>query len=130
MIFVLIAILVNSAFWLPFEEAFSVRNDKMIMIYFHMDHCSYCEKMERKIWKDKSIQKNISKKFFPIEINISDPHKKYHLGKKEYFGKEIAQMLQVKAYPTVVFLEKNGNVKFYLAQYLPKKDFFEAINIK
>ena len=127
MLFILISLLFIGEFWKSAEKSFTNGNKKLVMIYFHMDNCSFCKKMDKKIWNDKDIQTEISKKFDPVEMNISDFSKRYKINNKTYTAAELSKVLKIRSYPSVLFMDKQGNVKYYLNEYVEKKTFLKLI---
>jgi thioredoxin-related protein len=127
MIYIIIITLFSNPLWESLNTAFSTENSKLIMFYFEMNNCSYCDKMERKIWSQSDIQKKISTRFTPVILNISDLQRTYRINNKMYLAKDIAKQLNVNTYPSVLFMDKNGNVKYRLNEYVPKDIFLKMI---
>ena len=57
--------------WIPLEKAkeYSKKYNKNVLIFFHKEHCPYCEKMEKETLSDNTVVNLINNNFFPVKIN-------------------------------------------------------------
>ncbi len=103
----------------------TVRQDKHVMIFFHMTYCPYCKKMIKKTFKAKNISKQLKKYFTFIDINKSDAGTVYY---KDFIGskKDFAKSLDVHIYPTIIFLD-NNQIAHKVVGYRNKNKFVEIL---
>ncbi len=101
------------------------KDNKHVMIFFHMTHCPYCEKMLRKTFKARNISKQVKKYFTFVDINKDDDGKVFY---KDFQGtkSEFAKELKVNLYPTIIFLDNNKIVHRFKG-YRNKNKFVEIL---
>lgn len=83
-----------------FKEAITQATDmnSPVMIYFTADWCQPCKLMNRESFQDHTISTMLNDNFKSYKFDIE----------KERDGKQIADEYNISAYPTLVFLNKNG----------------------
>jgi len=99
---------------------------KHTLLFFNMNHCPYCKKMEKFIFKDLNVKSEIENNFFFIDANIDDDdiviYKKFKDTKKEF-----AHRLKVNFYPTVFFLDENNQIVYKAKGYTSKEKFINIL---
>ncbi|MFZ9659107.1 MAG: thioredoxin family protein [Arcobacteraceae bacterium] len=104
-----------------------------MMVFFHTDHCPYCKKMITEEFDNPNIKKFIDKEFYFIDINVDSKTKiiyKDFKGTADQFG----DLLEVRFYPTIMFMDNNvivSNIKGYrnptkfnvIMKYIATKSF-------
>ena len=92
-----------------------------VLIIFGKNQCNYCDMLKEDIKKSDEIRAKIKEHFNPYYVNIS--YDKVH-NLRGFRGKDIkinsanlSQIFGVNATPQVVFLDKNGRVKYLFAGY-------------
>ena len=68
---------------------------KKVLVYFRADWCQYCTVMDRDVFSNPKIIKEIQKNFIPIRVDVD----------KE---KTIATQYQIQGLPTTWFLTQDG----------------------
>jgi thiol:disulfide interchange protein len=58
-----------------------------VLLYFTVDSCGYCRKMERETWRDQMVVESVAKDYVPIKIDGSDQS-------------DLVERLGVAAFPT------------------------------
>ena len=86
-----------------------------IMIYVYSDSCDWCDKLEKIIFKDKEISKNIKKNFISYRLNPKEINE----------GNDILKQYGVVAYPTIFFINKDKLLLRMHSGYIDKNDFLE-----
>jgi len=82
----------------------SKKQNKQIMVFFHMEHCGWCHKMINDSLSDKTIKKIIKDKFIFVDIDVETS------GNVIYQNKSIekidfARKYKVWFYPTTLIFE-------------------------
>ena len=97
------------------------KTDKQLLLFFHKDRCGFCEKMEFNL-DDNNISLLIKKDFIFVDINRDDDET---ISFKEYRGttKGFLKNLGVDLYPTIAFLNGNGEFIYEVVGYRNKKKF-------
>ena len=92
-----------------------------VLIIFGKNQCNYCDMLKDDIKKSDEIRAKIKAYFNPYYVNIS--YDKVH-NLRGFRGKDVkinsanlSQIFGVNATPQVVFLDKNGRVKYLFAGY-------------
>ena len=101
------------------------KENKHILIFFHMDYCPYCEKMIDESFEDKKIKAQLKKDFIIVDVNINDDENIIYQdfkGDKSQFAKEMG----INFYPTILFLDEENYVAYTLRGYR-KKPVFERV---
>ncbi|MGB5868152.1 MAG: thioredoxin fold domain-containing protein [Arcobacteraceae bacterium] len=103
------------------------KNDKQIMVFFHMNNCGYCNRMDKQTLQDKYIKENIKKYFIFIDINIDD-QKTILFKNKQYDSKDFANSLDVNFFPTVVFLNDEDEISYKARGFRSVEKFQQILN--
>ena len=102
-------------------------SDKQIMIFFHMNNCSYCNRMDTKTLQERNIKVSIEKSFLLVDINI-DNGDKITFNNTVYRHKVFANNLDVKFFPTVLFLDKENEITYKVRGYRTIEKFQHILN--
>lgn len=89
------------------------KQNKELMIFFHIPDCPYCEAMLDGNFKNNSIIKLIEENFILVDIYTAN---KVDIVFKNFKGspKEFAKHVKATAYPATLFMDRNSNI-FYSA---------------
>lgn len=110
--------------WMDLDEAqaLAAQNDKKVMIFAEAEWCSYCQKMYRKVFPERSIQDSLHKYFYPVRIDIESDQKITFNGEK-LSEKQLARKFRVTSTPTIIFLDGRGGVIGVQPGYMPVEIF-------
>ena len=101
------------------------KENKHVLVFFHMDYCPYCEKMIDESFEDKKIKAQLKKDFIIVDVNINDDENIIYndfKGDKSEFSKE----MDISFYPTILFLDNENYVAYTLRGYR-EKDVFQRV---
>ena len=100
----------------------SKKSNKHVLLFFHKDGCSFCEKMMDVTLGDDTIEDMIEKKFIFVDIGIDDEgsvlHRDFNGSKHGY-----AKSLEIGFYPTVGFIDGNNSIVYGAIGYQDIKSF-------
>jgi len=87
------------------------KNNKQVMVFFHMTHCGYCKRMKNRTLTNSKVKSYMDKHFILIDINIDD-NKIVLYNTEKYTKKDFANYLDVDFYPTVLFFDENLEITY------------------
>ncbi len=91
-------------------------NEKMMLLYIEMDYCGWCTKMDKEVFENPSILKQIT------EI--------YNVKMMKRGDKNIPLDLSTDLYPTTYIISKDGKkVIAKLRGYMNSKDYLEYLQL-
>ena len=98
-----------------FLDTNEINFNKDVLIIFGKNHCKYCDNLKDIIKKDENLKQIMKDNFNPYYINTS--YLKTHLinfndRQSRVNTSDIAQLFAVDFTPSIVFLSKNGDVKY------------------
>jgi len=128
--FILLSLLLSSSFLWADHEKINIdeltnklqKNNKHIIVFFHMNYCPYCIRMEKGTLKDKTIQKMIEKDFIFIDVNTNQKSK-IIFENKTYSTKEFANYFDIDFFPTVLFFDKEKDIVYTARGHRKVKKF-------
>ena len=99
---------------LKFDEALAAakKDQKIVMIDFFTTWCVPCKKLDKITWKDESVQAWIAKTAVALKLDAE----------KEV---ELAKRFHVEGYPTIVFVNADGQEIAHLVGFMEPADFLK-----
>lgn len=92
------------------------KDNKVVMIDFFTDWCTPCKILDKMVWQDEDAVKEISKlNIIPLKLDA------------EKEGAENAKKYSISAYPTIIFLNNNGEELGRKVGFGSKEDVLSAI---
>lgn len=101
--------------------------NKHVLVFFHMTHCPYCEKMLEKPFNDPELKKVLNRNFIIADININTGGKiKY----KDFEGSKynFSEAQNIHFYPTVLFINDENKIVYSVKGYRNKEKFSTILN--
>ena len=101
--------------------------NRHILVYFHQPYCGYCRRMKNNTLDNSAVKAKIKKDFIYVDIDIKE-HGTVVLN--DFIGskREFARYLDYDAYPSVVFIDKHGEMIYAQAGYQDEKYFLKILN--
>jgi len=110
--------------WVSMNEALDIqqKNPKKIMLFVYAEWCKECHKMNETTFVNKDVAKYINKHFYAVHFNGEGTEKITYKGfeytnpnyvpnrKGQNYQHFFADALKVKAYPTIVFFDEEGEI--------------------
>ena len=103
-------------------------NNKYIMLYFHQDGCPYCKKLLDDNFSQLEIVDKMKKNFDLLEINMWGDKTVTSLNGEEITEKEFARRSKVMFTPTLVILDKEGEVQFRMNGYYDPEKYTAVLD--
>ncbi len=107
--------------WYDLEEAqqLAADNDRRIQVFFYVDWCHYCRRMEMETYTDEGVREGLSSWFYPVSIN-SESSDTVKFNNTRFTEEELAEEFGVTSFPTIVFLDPDGE------EFVRENRFIEA----
>lgn len=113
---------------LPEDLDEAVKNYKHgLILYFGQTHCAYCKAHLENNWGQTDIRNYTQQNFDVIHINVRGQQKVIDLDGNEYSEKELAIKYDTNFTPSLVFIDKEGEIALRLRGYRPPYQFRAAL---
>lgn len=98
---------------------------KPVIIDFYTDWCVWCKRLDKETYAAPEIRKRLKEGWVGVKVNPEDGSKKGTFNGKVLSYAEIAYLLKVRGYPTIIFLDKEGNLVNLNAaiNFVPREPF-------
>lgn len=90
------------------------RENKLVLVFFHADWCTYCQKMKATTLKSASVAKALES-VVPVSLNI------------ESDGKKLKETFDLRMFPAFIFIEPSGEVFGQMGGYMSATLFQDEI---
>jgi len=110
--------------WMSLEEAQQKAHidGKKILVNVYTDWCEFCKKLDAEVYPDSIVRLNMNSFYHSVRLNGESDEFITFNGKsmtKTDFAKEIG----VRSYPTMLFIDKKGEIILQINGYMPVSDF-------
>jgi thioredoxin-related protein len=128
--------------WLSFEELETQFNKapKKVFINFYTDWCSYCKKMERKVYTKPEVIHILNNDYYAVRFD-AESAKEFQFGGKRFINDQVGksrnplhQMAQLLALrdnqfvaPTLVVLDKDFKITARYFEYMTSDELVEIL---
>jgi len=89
-------------------------NEKVIMIDFYTDWCGWCKVLDQKVYTNENVGKYLNEKCINLKINAEKDE-----------GVILAKKYTVSSYPTIIFLDGEGQELDRIAGFMPAENFLQ-----
>jgi thioredoxin-related protein len=113
---------------LPEDLTEATESNKHIMLYFHQNGCPYCAKLVAENFHDPVLVSQLTQNFDTIEINLWGDKSLNDWTGAEFSEKTFSEKMQVQFTPTLMFLNKQGEVVLRLNGYFNQQKMHKALN--
>ena len=111
--------------WVSMEEAIALqkKNPKKIMVDMYTVWCGPCKLLDKKTFQNPDVVKYVNKHYYAVKFNaegndkvkfkektFTNPNYDPARAKKRNSAHQLTRYFQVRAYPTVVYLDENLDV--------------------
>ncbi len=103
------------------------QTNKTVLIFLHKNGCGYCNAMEEFTLDDDEIKKFISLHFIYVSINISQ-NIDIIFHKTRQSGLEFAKEIGYNFYPTILFLDRDGELLDATVGYKENTEFLQFLH--
>lgn len=111
----------------PQDVREAAREHKRLMLYFWQDGCPYCKRLVQTTLADRAIVERTRRHFVAVALDIFGAREVEWIDGRRMSEKALAQVLDINATPTVLFLDEKGGVALRLVGYVPPERFAAAL---
>jgi thioredoxin-related protein len=110
--------------FVPFEEAIAKAKagDKIVLVDVYTTWCGWCKRMDKDVYPDPKVQAELAKYFTATKLNAESTDSRNFQG-GQITEQQIAAHWGVNAYPTLIFMNANGDVVERIPGYVPVTEF-------
>jgi thioredoxin-related protein len=105
------------------DAAEAAKEGKRLMLYFWLEGCPYCERLETVTFRDPAIVTRMKREVVPVAINVRGDREVTWTDGRKLSEKELTRFLKVRGTPTVVFFDENGAVALRATGYQDPAEF-------
>ncbi|MFV9551891.1 thioredoxin family protein [Algibacter sp. PT7-4] len=118
--------------WISLEEAVELqkKTPKKIMMDVYTNWCGPCKMLDKNTFQNKDVANYVNKHYYAVKFNaegndeinfngktFTNPNYNPNLSNRRNSAHELSRYFQIKAFPTIVFLDENGSMIFPLKGY-------------
>ena len=110
--------------WVSLEEAQqkASKDGKKILVNVYTDWCEFCQKLDSEVYPDSTVRMNMNSLYHSVRLDgESDDLISFNGETMSKF--EFAQELGVRSYPTILFIDSEGELILQINGYMPVTDF-------
>ena len=111
----------------PQDVREAARDRKRVMLYFWQDGCPYCRRFVETTLADRAIEERTRRHFVAVALDLFGAREVEWVDGRRMSEKALAQALNVKATPTLLFLDEKGGIALRLVGYVPAERFAAAL---
>jgi thioredoxin-related protein len=114
--------------WRKFDTgvAEAKKAKKKILIDVYTDWCKWCKKLDAEVYTDAKIVEYVNKNYIPIKVNGESKEKLIYKG-ESMTEAGLTQSFGITGFPTILFLESNGDAINKLGSFVPADQFLKII---
>lgn len=111
----------------PQDVREAAREGKRLMLYFWQDGCPYCKRFVETTLAERALEQRTRRHFVAVALNIYGARELEWVDGRRMSEKALAQALDIKATPTLLFLDEKGGVALRLVGFVPPERFGAAL---
>ena len=100
------------------DVAEAAKQGKRLMLYFWLEGCPYCERMEKVTFRDPQIVARLRREFVAVAINVRGDREVTWTDGARLTEKTLTQKLAIRGTPTLVLFDEKGAVAARTTGYL------------
>lgn len=110
--------------WISFEEAqiSSQKDKKKILVNIYTNWCEFCKKLDENVYPDSLVRRNLSQYYHAVKLN-AESDKMIRVNGETLSESEFAKKLGIRSYPTILFIDTDGELILQINGYMPASDF-------
>ena len=116
--------------WMSFEAGMKLarKTGRPVVIDFYTSWCRWCKVMDKDTFKNKKVASYLNKNFVSIKLNAEQTTGSLEYGGRTYTPAQLARRFKVKGYPSIAYLDEEGELIFVDAGFKKPGQFM--VNLK
>lgn len=110
------------------DVAEAAKQGKRLMLYFWLEGCPYCERMEKVTFRDPQIVARLRREFVAVAINVRGDREVTWTDGAKLSEKTATAHLGIRSTPTVVFFDEQGAVALRASGYRDAAQFAAVLD--
>ena len=102
------------------------KSDKKLLIDVYTDWCGWCKRMDKDVFGNDRVSKYLTQQYVLVKLNAESKEKVNFRGKTTS-AMELAQAFGVTGYPSIIFLDSNGEIITSLPGYVSADRFIDIV---
>jgi thioredoxin-related protein len=112
------------------EDVAEARAEKRhVMVFFHLDDCSWCAKMLKESFESGDNRAFMEKHLDVVAVNMRGAQEAFWTDGSRHTERSLAQHLKVRGTPTLLFLGPDGAIALRLDGYRDPNALREALEL-
>lgn len=114
--------------WIEMDRAQTLaeKNEKKILVNVYTDWCEYCKKMDQTVYQDSSITAALGTYYYAVRLNAESDQIITFNG-NQITQRDLAHQMGIRSYPTILFLQPDGELILQINGFMPNDDFRNMI---
>lgn len=110
--------------WISLEEAQqkATEDGKKILVNVYTDWCEFCKKLDSEVYPDSTVKMNMNNFYHSVRLD-GESEEMISFNGETMTKFEFAQELGVRSYPTILFIDSEGELILQINGYMPVNDF-------
>jgi thioredoxin-related protein len=88
----------------------AAKQGKRLMLYFWLEGCPYCERMEKVTFRDPQIVARMRRELVAVAINVRGDREVVWTDGTKLTEKTLTSHLKIRGTPTLVFFDEKGGI--------------------
>jgi thioredoxin-related protein len=103
-------------------QALSKNDHKKILVDIYTDWCEFCKKLEEQVYPDSLVRESIYEYYHAVKLD-AESDEVIEFNGETLSKKQFAKKLGVRSYPTILFIDTEGELILQINGYMPAEDF-------
>ena len=115
--------------WLSYTEGMELaaKEKKHVVIDFYPTWCVWCKRMDQQTFSDPEVKRFLAGNFVTIRVNAEDTTQRITYQGKEYTPASLARRFGIRGYPTLVYLDREGQLIRAVPGFMNARQFLSLI---
>jgi thioredoxin-related protein len=119
----------KKAVWVKFDAglAAAAKEKKHMIVDFYTDWCHWCKVMDEKTFSDAQVNKKLSERFVTVRLAAENASEQATFHGNTYSNVELTRAFGVNGFPSLAFLDSNGEIITIVPGYVPPETFIQIL---